>query len=178
MATTKRVILSRDEKAITQEINELKALATELNAGHKLVEKFTEGKTNELDIDAVHDYLKEATGFDNPQLTAQLLNKYDDYRDIFTAIQYANLDKAKLLSKRGTQYSLSKTRIAEIEDKYTMYLSSRLEDDYKLIQDIMELAEQLEYRQGIQFLDVNPYQGNKVELKLQAWQSAFLLRGR
>ena len=174
---SKKVILSRNESEIKKQLNEYKELCSQLNAGHKLVSEFTEGEVTELDLEAVHKWLSDKTGFDNPSLTSQLLNKQDMYNTVLRVIYLSETPKAKNLSKRGTQYSLSKSKQQEVEDSLTTYLSSRLEGDYEKLQEIIKIIDTMTFKQGYNAITMK-MGVNKPQLDLTALQREFFLRGR
>ena len=129
------MILSKNDTAITNEIKMLNTFKDKLNTIKTLYRKFTDEECDKISMEGMNEWLKEKTGFDNPELTSKLLNKHSEYYELAQLFELASSNQTNRLTKRGNTWQLEQKTIRAIEDSHTVFLSDRIQPDYEKLLD-------------------------------------------
>ena len=174
---TERIVLSRNENAIKNEIQTLTALKDKLNTIKTLYRSFTEGECEKVSMQGLRGYLKDKTGFDNPKLTSELLNKKEAYYELVELFELADSKHTEKLTKRGNTWQLEPKTVKLIEDSHTSYMSERVVDEYQKLLQAVEILKTMKFAMGFQSIKYDPFNGG-LNVDAKQFNAAYLLRGR
>lgn len=139
MKTTSKILLEFHQMQFEKHLYDEKIKAEKLNKAVETVKLITNNEVSTINLEALNNFLNDATGFKNSGMSASALNLDVQYQ----LISDASTIKSDFISLKNGKYVVDEDRLKEL---YTYWLTDSETEVYNILEKAFKILNKVDFR--------------------------------